>query len=344
MNIREQFMQRCLTIAKQGLGRVAPNPLVGCVIKHNGKIIGEGFHEKFGSAHAEVNAINSVAEESLLADSTLYVNLEPCSHFGKTPPCADFIIQKKIPRVVIGTEDPNPLVAGRGIQRLKDAGVEVAVGFLEKKCRYLNRRFFTYHIKHRPYIVLKWAQSADGFIAPDTGNQVWLTGDTSKMLVHKLRSEEQAILVGRKTVDIDNPQLTVRLWKGANPLRITLDRNLTLSRSKNIFNNDAPTLILNEKETHVSKNISLVKIDFGKNVLEQAMEILYKKNIQSVLVEGGAETLKHFVEQNLWDEAHVFFTTHKFGNGLSAPELAQKNSDPMMIEKDEFRVYYNRQS
>src|ERR1019366_6213146 len=260
----EQYMKRCLDLAIKGLGHVAPNPLVGCVIVDEGKIIGEGYHQKFGEAHAEVNAVNAVPDElnHRLPHSTLYVNLEPCSHFGKTPPCADMIVSHKIKRVVIGSFDPNLQVNGQGIQKLKDAGIEVSTGVLEEESDFLNRRFMTFHRQHRPYIILKWAKSVDDFMAPDESKQVWLTGDESKKLVHQWRSEEQAILVGKRTVEIDDPQLTVRLVKGKNPVRLVIDRTLSLPVSQKIFRPDARLFLYNEVESYYDDWLNFVKLDF----------------------------------------------------------------------------------
>ncbi len=334
------FIQRCLDLAISGLGKVAPNPLVGSVIVHNGLIIGEGYHEYFGGPHAEVNAINSVREnlKSLLSECTLYVNLEPCAHHGKTPPCVDLIIQHKIPTVVIGSGDPNPLVAGKGIQRLREAGVEVITDILKEECDYLNRRFITFHTKHRPYIILKWAQSQDGFMAPEKPEKFWLTNDESRKLSHLWRSEEQAIMVGRRTVEIDNPELTVRLVTGKNPIRITIDRKLALHASHKIFRQDAQLILFNELEDYRETKLHFVKIDFEKNTLPQMMDFLYSRQIQSVIIEGGPETLKHFVEQDLRDEARIFTAPKQMTSGKKAPILQGRVLKNQQIEGDALTI------
>jgi len=327
--LHETFMSRCLQLAENGLGNAAPNPMVGSVIVHNNKIIGEGFHRKCGEAHAEVNAINSVKDKELLKDSTLYVNLEPCSHYGKTPPCSNLIIQHKIPRVVIGCKDTFSLVSGRGIEQLKNAGCAVIVGVMENEARWLNRRFFTFHEKKRPYIVLKWAQTIDGFVdvkrnENEPSKPFWITNDLCKRLVHKWRSEEQAIMVGTNTALKDNPQLNVREWFGNMPLRIVTDRNLRLPKNLNIFDNSQKTLIFNSLKNEISDKIEFVKIDFSenkKNSVLQILEKLYERNILSVFVEGGSELLNTFISNHLWDEARVF-TGHKyFYEGTKAPDF-----------------------
>jgi diaminohydroxyphosphoribosylaminopyrimidine deaminase/5-amino-6-(5-phosphoribosylamino)uracil reductase len=338
--IHNIFIQRCLDLGIMGLGKVAPNPLVGSVIVHNGLIIGEGYHEYFGGPHAEVNAINSVPENQkhLLSDSTLYVNLEPCAHHGKTPPCTDLIIEHKIPTVVVGSKDPNPLVSGKGIHRLKEAGVEVVTGVLKDKSDFLNRRFITFHTHHRPYIILKWAQSGDGFVAPEKPEKLWLTNDESRKLTHQWRSEEQAIMVGRRTVEIDNPELTVRLVKGKNPVRITIDRKLALHATHKIFRQDAQLILFNEIENYCDSRLHFVKIDFEKNTLPQMLDFLYSRQIQSVIIEGGPETLRHFVEQDLWDEARIFTAHKQMQSGKKAPVLHGKLLQQEQIEEDRLQI------
>lgn len=337
----ETYMQRCLDLALKGIGRVAPNPMVGSVIVHNGHIIGEGYHMKYGGPHAEVNAIASVQDETLLKDATLYVNLEPCSHYGKTPPCADLILTKQIPCVVIGSYDPNPKVAGKGIQRLKDAGVEVITEILKTESDFLNRRFLTYHTRHRPYVVLKWAQSSDGFMGLNEPRQLWLTNALSKKLSHKWRTEEQAILVGRNTVTIDDSELTARLWPGNNPLRVVIDRNLVLSADKKIFNSEADTLIVNEQKDETTGNLHYCKIDFEADVPAQILELLYRRNILSVIIEGGARTLQSFIHSQLWDEARIFTTPHTLKHGIPAPVLPGKLIEERTIETDKLQVLLN---
>jgi len=317
----EHFMQRCFELAQQGLGSVAPNPMVGSVIVHEEKIIGEGYHQKFGAPHAEVNAINSVTNNELLKSSTLYVNLEPCSHHGKTPPCADLIIEKQIPKVVICNTDPNPLVAGNGIEKLNNAGIEVVTGVLEKEGLELNKRFFTFHTKHRPYIILKWAQSSDGFFTKGNDKQYWITGELAKKIVHRWRSEEQAILVGGNTSLVDNPQLNNRYFdKEKQPARIVIDKDLTLPETLNVFDNGIKTIVFNAVTEKSEDSITYVKIPF-QNLPDEICKALYKLNIQSVIIEGGAKTLQLFINNNLWDEARIFTGNVKFENGIYAPAI-----------------------
>jgi len=333
-------MQRCLDLAVKAIGHVAPNPMVGCVIVHEGKIIGQGYHQQFGKPHAEVNAINSVPEnlQHLLPQSTLYVNLEPCAHHGKTPPCADLIVSKKIQHVIIGSTDPNPKVAGKGIQKLRDAGIEVTTGVLKPEADFLNRRFLTFYTQHRPYIILKWAESADGFMAPNVPKQLWLTNEHSKKLVHQWRSEEQAIMVGKKTVEIDNPELTVRLIEGKNPARVVIDRTLSLPASKNIFAPNAPVYIYNQLKQSTDSKIHHEKIDFNQSVLPQVLCSQVSKGIQSIIVEGGSFTINQFIEQNLWDEARIFTAPVKLEEGKAAPKLTGRLLNERMIEGDRLRV------
>lgn len=314
------LMQRVLQLATLGTGSVAPNPLVGCVIVHQGKIIGEGWHKEYGKAHAEVNAIASVANPELLSESTLYVNLEPCSHFGKTPPCANLIVEKKIPRVVIANLDSNPLVAGRGVQILKNAGIEVKVGVLEQEARYLNRRFFTFMEKKRPYIILKWAETADGFIARKDFSSRWISNAHSRTLVHKWRSEEQAIMIGTNTAYYDNPQLNVREWTGRNPIRIVIDKNLSLPPTHHVFDSSQPTFCYNLQKNETAPNLNFIRLE-EKNFLENLLQDLFERKMQSVLVEGGAKLLQSFIEKNLWDEARVFVSQVQFTEGIFAPKL-----------------------
>ena len=296
-------MQVCIDLALKGFPLAFPNPMVGCVIVHNDSIIGQGYHQQFGSHHAEVNAIASVENKELLEQSTLYVSLEPCAHFGKTPPCADLIVKSKIPRVVIGSLDTFSEVNGKGIQRLKETGIEVLTKVLEKECRAINKRFFTFHEKKRPYVILKWAQTSDGYIAPlNQKEPLWISSPESKILVHQWRSQEQAIMVGRKTVELDNPLLTTREVKGKNPIRIVLDRKLSLNKDLLIFNDDAPTLVVNDK---LSSDNHL-KIDFN-NLAPSLLKELHSRNIQSIIIEGGAQTLNTFIDAKAWDEARGFY-------------------------------------
>jgi diaminohydroxyphosphoribosylaminopyrimidine deaminase/5-amino-6-(5-phosphoribosylamino)uracil reductase len=335
MNLHEKYMARCLELAQKGLGRTYPNPLVGSVIVHQDRIIGEGWHHKAGEPHAEVNAINSVTDTSLLAESTLYVNLEPCSHFGKTPPCCDLLIDQQIPKVVIGSVDHHSKVNGTGIARLQAAGKEVIVGVLADECAQLNRRFFTFHQKKRPYIILKWAQSADGFIAPlskENRQPVWISNSNSRQLVHKWRTEEQAILVGTQTVLDDNPKLTARDWPGANPIRIVMDQHARIPKTSAIFNSEAETLIISQNN-----------IDFSDNIAKQIADFLYHKNIQSVIIEGGCQTLQTFIDENCWNEARVFTGKIQLVEGISAPQFQAVPFSQEKIDTDTLTTYYHDQ-
>lgn len=324
----EKYMQRCIELAGNGLCNVSPNPMVGAVIVCDGKIIGEGYHIRCGEAHAEVNAIRSVKDESLLERSTIYVSLEPCSHYGKTPPCADLIIEKKIPRIVIGCQDPFSKVAGRGIQKLRDAGREVIVGVLEAECRQLIRKFITFHTFHRPYITLKWAESQDGFIDLNrtAGNPVKLSTPLTSMIVHKKRSESDAIMVGTRTALLDNPSLTVRNWYGKNPIRIVLDKDLSLPASLHLFNGSVPTLIFTENQHSPLSSPEYIVLNYQKDILPQIMEELYKRGIQSLLVEGGSILLQSFIDAGCWDEAFVERASKELHSGVKAPEIRNKIS------------------
>jgi len=315
-------MQDCLKLAAKGLGNVAPNPMVGCVIVNNAKIIGKGYHEKFGEAHAEINAIASVKNKKLLKDSILYVSLEPCAHYGKTPPCSDAILKCGIRKVVIGSVDPNPLVKGKGIEKLIRGGCDVVTGILEKECIELNKRFFTFYREKRPYIILKWAMTKDGYIDKKRTKEekpLKLTDKYAAKLSHKWRSEEQAIMVGTNTVIMDNPLLTARHVKGKSPMRIVMDRTLKILPDSRIFSNFASVVILNSKKNSKSGNMEHVNIKFKGKMLHNALRELYKRNIQSVIVEGGANLLSSFVKQGLWDEARVFISNKKIGEGIHAP-------------------------
>lgn len=325
MRLFESFMQRCLDLSILGMGDVAPNPMVGCVIVHEGKIIGEGYHQQYGQAHAEVNAIHSVKDPGLLKHSTLYVTLEPCAHFGKTPPCADLIIRSGIPHVVIGTVDPFAKVAGKGIERMEKAGVKVEVGLLEKECREVNRRFFTFHEKRRPYVLLKWAQTLDGFIDTDrseTQHPTWITNALAKRLVHKQRSQESAILIGTNTALFDNPALTVREWSGNQPIRMVIDRNLRLEKELHLFDHSAPTWVFTSTLRADSQNMKYIPLDFDQDVVPQLLKVLYDQNILSLIVEGGSFLLKSFLKAGLWDEAFVYTGNQFFGKGVQAPAVS----------------------
>lgn len=337
-----KYMSRCIELALTGLGNTSPNPMVGSVIVFEDKIIGEGFHKKAGEPHAEVNAVNTVKDKSLLSKSTLYVNLEPCSHFGKTPPCTNMIVDLRIPNVVIGTKDTASHVSGRGIEILKNAGINVKLGVLEKESRALNKRFFTFHEEKRPYIILKWAETSDGFldIDPELKNEIkptWITNNLAKTLVHKWRTEEDSILVGTNTVISDNPELTARLWKGKNPIRFVIDENLQLSRNFSIFNNHAKTLIIADKKRLPEKinieneNIGIEFVDFSTDFTNQLSSIFVKNKIQSLIIEGGSKTLQYFIDHNYWDEARIFTGPRKFEKGVKAPELDKSNTFSEMI-------------
>ncbi|WP_425238043.1 bifunctional diaminohydroxyphosphoribosylaminopyrimidine deaminase/5-amino-6-(5-phosphoribosylamino)uracil reductase RibD [Ulvibacterium sp.] len=342
-------MQRCIQLAKNGLGTTAPNPMVGCVIVHNNKIISEGFTSPYGGPHAEVNAIEAVPDKSLLREATLYVTLEPCSHFGKTPPCADLIIKHTIPKVVIGVLDPHDKVSGKGIERLRDAGCEVVVGILEEKCREHHKRFLTYHEKMRPYIILKWAQTLDGYIAPDKSvrNTVpepyWITNTHSRQRVHQWRSEEQAILVGTQTVLEDNPKLDVRHWQGKPPLRVVLDRNLKIGEDFHVLDGSIPTLLLTSvsDSSRYVEGITYEVLNFSADLMEQICKVLYKHQILSVLIEGGAQTLQAFINSGLWDEARVFTGNRAFKNGIAAPKFSGKLLQTASIGTDTLHTYQN---
>jgi diaminohydroxyphosphoribosylaminopyrimidine deaminase/5-amino-6-(5-phosphoribosylamino)uracil reductase len=322
----------------KGLGSVAPNPMVGCVIVHNDEIIGEGYHEFYGGPHAEVNAINSVKNKDLLKESTVYVNLEPCNHQGKTPPCSDLLVHHQVKRVVIGCVDSFEKVAGKGIEKLRSAGIDVITNVLEKECREINKRFFTFHEKKRPYIFLKWAQTKDGFISRNKedikGNNNWITCEESKTLVHQWRSEEGAILIGYNTALIDNPQLNTRLASGKNPLRIVIDNQLTLAQSLHIFDNTSNTIIFNSIENKKVEKTEWVKV----TSLQEILDFLYQRNISSLIIEGGAKTLQKFINANLWDEALVFVSDKIFMNGVKAPVVERKISTELRVGPDKLLI------
>jgi diaminohydroxyphosphoribosylaminopyrimidine deaminase/5-amino-6-(5-phosphoribosylamino)uracil reductase len=344
--VDERYMQRAIELAGLGIGNVAPNPMVGCVIVHNSKIIGEGYHRKYGDPHAEVNAINSVKQRELLKESILYVTLEPCSHHGKTPPCSDLIIREKIPHVVVGTIDPFAKVAGRGIKKMQDAGCRVDIDVLNKECADLNRRFFTFHEKKRPYIILKWAQTVDGFIdiertAENFGQPTWISNKLSKTAVHKMRADECAILVGTNTAIKDNPSLTTRNWKGNFPLRLVVDRTLKLPSELALFNGEVPTLVFTEKEKKSEKNIQYLKIDFKGKEIEQILDDLYKRNILSLIVEGGKMMLESFIRKNFWDEARVFTGNKLFHKGVFAPQINATVVKNEKLDDSRLQVYRN---
>ncbi|NAS13368.1 bifunctional diaminohydroxyphosphoribosylaminopyrimidine deaminase/5-amino-6-(5-phosphoribosylamino)uracil reductase RibD [Flavobacteriaceae bacterium R33] len=339
-------MLRCLQLGKKGLGSTAPNPIVGCVIVHQGKIIGEGFTSPYGGPHAEVNAIASVNNKDLLSSSTLYVSLEPCSHYGKTPPCADLILKHKIPEIIIGIPDPHSKVAGKGIQKLRDAGCEVAVGLEQAACREHHRRFLTFHEKQRPYIILKWAETADGFIAPESAVRTenpapyWITGRASRQLVHQWRSEEQGILVGTNTVLLDNPKLNTRDWEGRSPMRIILDKDLKVPHHYAVLDRTVETLVLTQSEDEEKRRDGIVyeALDFSGELASRICRILYQHQVQSVLIEGGARTLQSFIDEGLWDEARIFRGSVNFEKGLKAPVISGHEVQTRMLDRDQLTI------
>lgn len=319
----EKYIRRCIQLARNGMCNAAPNPMVGAVIVHNDRIIGEGYHARCGEGHAEVNAIRSVKDESLLQESTIYVSLEPCSHYGKTPPCADLIIRKGIPRVVVGCVDPFSLVSGRGIQKLKDAGIDVKVGVLEAECRQLIKRFVTFNTQQRPYITLKWAESADGFINinREEGQPVVLSTPITLMYVHKQRAEHHAILVGRRTALLDNPSLTTRNWYGKNPVRLVIDKELTLPTSLKLFDGSAPTWIFTAQDKASTSQVTFFKLDFSRSILPQILQKLYENKLQALLVEGGSQLLQSFIDEGLWDEIYTEHSAKVLENGVKGPVI-----------------------
>jgi diaminohydroxyphosphoribosylaminopyrimidine deaminase/5-amino-6-(5-phosphoribosylamino)uracil reductase len=341
-------MRRCLELAALGMGNVSPNPMVGAIVVMDTIIIGEGYHHKYGEAHAEVNAINQVISNfsdsaELLDQSTLYVSLEPCAHYGKTPPCADLIIKHKIPKVVIGCRDPFEAVNGKGVEKLLAAGIDVTTGILEEECQWLNRRFFTRTQQHRPYVILKWAQTADGFFASGDNSQHWITGQESRRLVHQWRSEEDAVLVGKNTAAIDNPQLNVRLAHGRNPKRVVIDRKLELNKNLNLFDQSIETLVFNEIKTDVASNVKYIALeDFDRYVPQYILYQLYLQDIQSVIVEGGAHTLKSFIDAGLWDEARIFTGPGCLETGIRSPQINGKPHGEFFIGEDKLLVLVNR--
>jgi len=342
-------MRRAIQLAKNGLGTTYPNPMVGCVIVYQEKIIGEGYTSPYGGSHAEVNAIAMVKDTSVLKEATLYVTLEPCSHFGKTPPCADLIIKHQVSNVIIGLLDPHEKVAGHGIQKLKDAGCTVTVGVLENECRKHHKRFLTYHQKKRPYITLKWAATKDSFIAPEKKSRklkpepYWITNSYSRQLVHQWRAEEQAILVGTNTVLADNPKLDIRQWKGKNPLRVLLDKSLKIQGDYHVLDQSTPTLILTQSKetTKYIQGIQYEVIDYSKSLAKQVCEVLFKHHINSIIIEGGAQTLETFISEDLWDEARIFTGNSFFQKGTKAPAFSGRLIRSQKIEHDLLNYYTN---
>ena len=348
MASHEIYMRRCLELAALGMANVSPNPMVGAVIVHDGKIIGEGYHQKYGQAHAEVNAVNMVIAKNedyadLLKQSTIYVSLEPCAHYGKTPPCADLIIKHQIPRVIVGCRDPFAQVDGKGIEKLQAAGIAVTTGVLEQECQWLNRRFFTRVQKQRPYIILKWAQTSDGFFAPANGSQHWITGTEARKLVHQWRSEEDAILIGKNTAAIDNPQLNVRYAEGGPPKRVVIDRRLELDKNLSIFDQTVETLVFNHVKTDIDDKIKYIALeDFDRFVPQYILFQLYLQDIQSVIIEGGAHTLNTFINEGLWDEARIFTGPPVLKDGIKAPRLSGAYGGEYTTGQDSLQIFYNQ--
>jgi len=344
----ELYMKRCLELAEMGNGQVSPNPLVGCVIVSGGQIIGEGYHKKYGQAHAEVNAVNAVIEKYgeeaavLLKNATVYVSLEPCAHFGKTPPCADLLIRHQVQKVVIGNRDPFPDVDGKGMEKLLHAGIEVVSGVLETECSFVNRRFFTRIKQNRPYIILKWARTANGYFAPKNSVQHWISGPLAKKLVHKWRTEEDAILIGKQTAITDNPQLSAREWPGRNPIRIMIDRKLEVADNSNIYNDQAKTIVINEQKTDVINNIHYIQMEDMQYYLPQKIAYqLYLMDIQSIIIEGGANILNQFIAAGLWDEARVFNSAHSWDTGIFSPQINGRITSVNGIDNDQITIYEN---
>lgn len=313
-------MHRALELAKLGAGKVSPNPMVGCVIVHKDIIIGEGFHKEFGGPHAEVNAVQNVPDKKVLAQSTAYVTLEPCSHFGKTPPCADLLVSHGLRRVVIASGDPNPRVNGRGVAKMREAGIEVETGLLAEEADWLNRRFMTFHKLKRPYVILKWAQTADGYVARENFDSKWISNSYARQLVHKMRAEEDAILVGYNTALYDNPKLNVRDWSGKAPVRVILDLELQLPHTHRLLDNRMPTLIFNKLQDQKKDQTHWIRI-VEKRPYESLLEHLHERNIQSVIIEGGSKTLQQVIGNGYWDEAFIYQSKTNFGSGISAPTI-----------------------
>lgn len=334
----ELLILRTFELARLGIGSVSPNPQVGCVIVKDGIVIGEGWHRKYGQAHAEVNAVASVKDKSLIPGSTVYVNLEPCSHTGKTPPCADMLIEHRVEKVIISNVDTNPLVAGNGVKKLRDAGIEVITGVLEKEGRELNKRFFTFHEQQRPYIILKWAQTADGFVARSNYESKWISNEFSRQLVHKWRSEEDAVLVGTKTAAHDNPKLTVRDWSGRDPVRLVIDRFLRLPDNLNLFDQSVKTICFNLLKHEDHSKLSLIRLD-EQDFLISLVDYLAREKIQSVMIEGGSLTLSMFFKAGLWDEARVFTSPRLFHTGIASPSVQGNLLSEENIFTDTLRFY-----
>lgn len=340
-------MRRCLELAQRAKGYTAPNPMVGAVLVYNDRIIGEGWHHFYGSAHAEVNCLNSVPEvdRHLIPESTMYVSLEPCAHYGHTPPCAVRLVEEKIKEVIICNTDPFEKVSGRGIQILKEANTTVQTGIIQQEGLWVNRRFFCFHSQKRPYIILKWAQTPEGFIAPEDKSRFAISNSNSQQLVHKWRTEEGAIMVGTTTAATDNPLLTARLWKGKQPLRIVLDKSLKLPATLNVFNEDAATWVINEEKETLQGNVHYVQLPFDDTLLPALLARLHTNNILSMIVEGGAQLLQSFINAGLWDEARIFKGSRSLANGIAAPLLQNSTlAFQTQMEDDLLQVFTNNKS
>lgn len=343
----EQYIRRCFELALNGKGRVSPNPMVGAVLVYDGVIIGEGWHQQYGEAHAEVNCIDSVKPEDkhLISSSTMYVSLEPCAHHGNTPPCADRLVKEEVKRVVIANRDPFEKVDGKGVETLKRAGIITNVNLLETEGKWLNRRFFCYHQEKRPYIILKWAQTRDGFIAPITAERFQITNNSSQHLVHKWRAEEDAIMVGYNTAINDDPELTARLWEGHNPLRIVIDKNLSISKKSKLLNKKAKTWLLNASKDSTDEHTKYVKVDFEKDIISQLMIRLFEAKVQSVIIEGGSILLDSFIKQGIWDEARVFTGNKYLKEGIKAPVVNRITpATEQELSEDNLALYINPMS
>lgn len=349
MQKEEQYIKRCLELAALGAGTVSPNPMVGAVIVYDGKIIGEGYTSPFGGPHAEVNAVQNALDllgeseaNALFKQSTIYVSLEPCAHFGKTPPCADMLVSYQFKKVVIGCQDSFAKVNGLGVQKLKDAGIEVVLGVLEKECQFLNRRFFTRISQYRPYVILKWAETPNGFFAPDDDTQRWISNVASKQLVHKWRSEEDAILVGTRTALVDDPSLTNRLWSGKSPKRVLIDKHLDVPTDSKLFiSKESDLIIFNAVKTDWNGHLKYIELEnFDLYLPQNILYQLYLMDVQSIIVEGGAKTIEQFLAAGLWDEARVFVGNENWENGIAAPKLIQPVKENLQIGNDELKIYY----
>ncbi len=347
MTQAEKYMKRCIELAQLGRGEVAPNPMVGAVLVHQDRIIGEGYHRQYGGPHAEVHAINAVKDKKLLVESTIYVSLEPCAHYGKTPPCSDLIISSGIPHVVVGSVDPFAKVAGKGIEKLLKAGVKVETGVLNEECLELNKRFFTFHQQKRPYIFLKWAQTLDGFLDidrshPEFGQPTWISNELARRIVHRQRTEVDALLIGTNTAWKDNPSLTVREWSGRQPVRLVLDRKNHLPKDLHLKDQTVPTVVFCAEAKEAEANLEYTVLDFKKNIVPQILEYLYEHNLQSVVVEGGRQLLQAFIDQGKWDEAHIYIGNTWFGSGVAAPKLNTIPSKWEYLHDTILQVFYRQ--